>query len=71
MLTLVTTAGANLAMVHLEARRCVRRIVSILTGEVTTAAPPEIPAQAGPATPPTGRTRTATLPSSIRHRQAG
>src|SRR3954471_2898110 len=33
LLTLVTSGDANLAMVHLEARRCVRRLVKILALE--------------------------------------
>ncbi len=70
LLTLVTTGSANLAMVHLEARRSVRRIVSMLTLEATPPARPEIPMQAGPSTPLARRTPMATLPSSIRHRQA-
>ena len=69
LLTLVTTGSANLAMVHLEARRTVRRIVSMLTVEPTVPPRPEIPMQAGPSTPLARRTPMATLPSSIRHRQ--
>ena len=69
LLTLVTTGSANLAMVHLEARRTVRRIVPMLAVEPTPPARPEIPMQAGPATPLARRTPMATLPSSIRHRQ--
>src|SRR6185295_9195745 len=34
LLTLVTSGDANLAMVHLEARRCVRRLISLLTVEL-------------------------------------
>src|SRR3954466_15135284 len=48
LLTLVTSGDANLAMVHLEARRCVRRLVRILAIEAKPAARPEIPTQAGP-----------------------
>jgi uncharacterized protein len=70
LLTLVTTGNANLAMVHLEARRTVQRIVSLLTLEAPAPARPEIPTQAGPATPLARRTPMATLPSSIRRRQA-
>lgn len=70
LLTLVTTGNANLAMVHLEARRSVRRIVSMLTLETAAPARPEIPIQAGPSAPLARRTPMATLPSSIRHRQA-
>ena len=70
LLTLVTTGSANLAMVHLEARRSVRRLVSMLTLEPATPARPEIPIQAGPSTPLARRTPMATLPNSIRHRQA-
>jgi uncharacterized protein len=69
LLTLVTTGSANLAMVHLEARRCVRRLVPMLV-EATRAARPEIPTQPGPSTPLARRTPMATLPSSIRRRQA-
>ena len=76
LLTLVTTGDANLAMVHLEARRCVRRLVKILSVEAkpqTLPQPrPEIPAQPGPASPLARRTPMATLSSggSSRRRQA-
>src|SRR4029453_2129708 len=50
LLTLVTSGSANLAMVHLEARRCVRRLASVLSLEAATPARPEIPTQAGPST---------------------
>jgi uncharacterized protein len=70
LLTLVTTGSANLAMVHHEARRCVRRLVSLLTLESPAPVRPEIPMQAGPSTPLARRTPMATLPSSIRRRQA-
>jgi hypothetical protein len=56
--------------VHLEARRCVQRLVSLLTLEPERPAHPEIPTQAGPSTPLARRTPMATLPSSIRRRQA-
>jgi uncharacterized protein len=68
LLTLVTTGSANLAMVHLEARRCVRRLVSMLSLESTAPARPEIPHQTGPATPLARRTPMATLPTNIRRR---
>jgi hypothetical protein len=76
LLTLVTSGDANLAMVHLEARRCVRRLVRILALEAKPPPRPEIPAQAGPATlagpaaPLARRTPMATLPGSIRRRRA-
>ncbi len=69
LLTLVTTGSANLAMVHLEARRSVRRIVPMLAIAPPAPARPEIPIQAGPSTPLARRTPMATLPSSIRYRQ--
>ena len=70
LLTLVTSGDANLAMVHLEARRCVRRLVKILALEVPLpSVRPEIPTQAGPTTPLVRRTPMATLHSSIRGRQ--
>jgi predicted regulator of Ras-like GTPase activity (Roadblock/LC7/MglB family) len=69
LLTLVTSGDANLAMVHLEARRCVRRLVALLTVEVPQVRT-EIPARAGPSTPLARRTPMATLPNSIRRRQA-
>src|ERR1044072_2123198 len=50
LLTLVTSGDANLAMVHLEARRCVRRLVKILAIEAKQNRP-EIPTQAGPPAP--------------------
>ncbi|HET6532845.1 MAG TPA: roadblock/LC7 domain-containing protein [Actinoplanes sp.] len=68
LLTLVTTGSANLAMVHLEARRSVRRLVSLLNLETTTPARPEIPHQTGPSTPLARRTPMATLPTNIRRR---
>jgi uncharacterized protein len=70
LLTLVTTGDANLALVHHEARRCVRRIVRILTVEPKPAPRPEIPLQPGPATPLARRTPMATLPANVRRRQA-
>jgi uncharacterized protein len=73
LLTLVTSGDANLALVHLEARRCVRRLVRIL-GLETKPKPesrPEIPVQAGP-TPLARRTPMATLPTNARrHQTAG
>jgi len=72
LLTLVTSGDANLAMVHLEARRCVRRLVRILAIEAKPESPlrPEIPTQAGPAAPLARRTPMATLPTNARRRQA-
>lgn len=71
LLTLVTSGRANLAMVHLEARRCVRRLVSMLTPVAAAAqVRPEIPIQPGASTPLARRTPMATLASSIRRRQA-
>jgi predicted regulator of Ras-like GTPase activity (Roadblock/LC7/MglB family) len=69
LLTLVTSGNANLALVHHEARRCVRRLVALLTVELP-GMRPEVPAQAGPATPLARRTPMATLPNSVRRRQA-
>jgi predicted regulator of Ras-like GTPase activity (Roadblock/LC7/MglB family) len=70
LLTVVTTANANLAMVHLEARRSVRRLVALLTLDIARPARPEIPHQPGPAAPLARRTPMATLPTSVRRRQA-
>src|SRR5687767_6017383 len=67
VLTLVTTGSANLGMVHLEARRCVRRLVPLLILERP--ARPDIPIQAGASAPLARRTPMATLPSSMRGRQ--
>jgi uncharacterized protein len=67
LLTVVTTGNANLAMVHLEARRSVHRLIALMTLDAPPPARPEIPAQS---TPLARRTPMATLPSSIRHRQA-
>jgi predicted regulator of Ras-like GTPase activity (Roadblock/LC7/MglB family) len=75
LLTLVTSGDANLAMVHLEARRCVRRLVRILALEVQPQRRPEIPTQSGPP-PTTGpaplarRTPMATLSTNVRRHQA-
>jgi predicted regulator of Ras-like GTPase activity (Roadblock/LC7/MglB family) len=70
LLTLVTSGDANLAMVHLEARRCVRRLISLLTVELPQISP-EIPSQTGPSTPPARRTPMATLPNGVRRHAAG
>ncbi|WP_430782157.1 roadblock/LC7 domain-containing protein [Actinoplanes sp. G11-F43] len=70
LLTVVTSGDANLAMVHLEARRCVRRLVRILALETAPQMRPEIPTQTGPSTPLARRTPMATLPNVVRRRQA-
>ena len=70
LLTLVTSGDANLAMVHLEARRCVRRLISLLTVGVPQVRP-EIPTQTKPATPLARRTPMATLPNDGRRHAAG
>jgi hypothetical protein len=70
LLTLVTDGDANLAMVHLEARRCVRRLVRILAQQPKRPAAPVIPAQARPAAPLVRRTPMAALNNHSR-RQAG
>jgi predicted regulator of Ras-like GTPase activity (Roadblock/LC7/MglB family) len=69
LLTLVTSGDANLAMVHHEARRCVRKLVSLLTMELPQVHP-GIPIQAGPSTPLARRNPMATLPNTLRWRQA-
>jgi uncharacterized protein len=71
LLTLVTSGNANLAMVHLEARRAVRRLVNILVLQAPAPPRPEIPTQTGPSTPLARRTPMATLQSTFRGRQAG
>jgi hypothetical protein len=48
----------------------VRRLVSMLTREVTASPAPEIPARPGDAAPLARRTPMATLTSSILRRQA-
>jgi uncharacterized protein len=68
LLTLVTSGNANLALVHHEARRCVRRLVALLTVQLP-AGRPEIPAQPGEATPLARRTPMATLPNAFSRRQ--
>lgn len=76
LLTLVTSGDANLAMVHLEARRCVRRLVKILAVGPHPHHRTGIPTQSGPPTPLTRRQPTApitdpaTTPTSARSRQA-
>ncbi|GLY01553.1 MULTISPECIES: roadblock/LC7 domain-containing protein [Actinoplanes] len=81
LLTLVTSGDANLAMVHLEARRSVRRLVKLMAVQNATAAQqqlppppppprPEIPTQSGPSAPLARRTPMATLPTVARHHQA-
>lgn len=69
LLTVVTSGDANLAMVHHEARRCVRRLVSLLTVELPQVGV-GIPAQPGSPAPLARRTPMATLPTSMRRRQA-
>jgi predicted regulator of Ras-like GTPase activity (Roadblock/LC7/MglB family) len=69
LLTVVTSGDANLAMVHHEARRCVRRLVSLLTVELPQLRA-EIPAQPGPPAPLARRTPMATLPTNMRRQQA-
>jgi predicted regulator of Ras-like GTPase activity (Roadblock/LC7/MglB family) len=71
LLTLVTSGNANLALVHLEARRAVRRLVKILVLQAPAPPRPEIPTQTGPSTPLARRTPMATLQSTFRGRQAG
>ena len=86
LLTLVTSGDANLAMVHLEARRCVRRLVKILALEVTpqprsatiptqSGSTQSGPTQSGPAlagapAPLARRTPMATLSNNVRRHQA-
>jgi predicted regulator of Ras-like GTPase activity (Roadblock/LC7/MglB family) len=72
LLTLVTSGDANLGMVHLEARRSVRRLISLLTVQPPPPPISTIPTQAGPSTPLARRAPMATLPNSVRrHRAAG
>lgn len=68
LLTLVTSGGANLAMVHHEARRSVRRLMPLLAGAAQARA--EIPIRPSASTPLARRTPMATLASSILRRQA-
>ncbi|GGL18017.1 roadblock/LC7 domain-containing protein [Mangrovihabitans endophyticus] len=71
LLTLVTSGSANLAMVHLEARRCVQRLMPMLAEALPPVTRPEIPVQSGPATPLARRTPMATLPTSVHQQAAG
>jgi predicted regulator of Ras-like GTPase activity (Roadblock/LC7/MglB family) len=70
VLTLVTSGNANLAMVHLEARRALRRLEGLLD---LRAAPgfPQPSAPAEPTTPLARRTPMATLHSTVHGRLAG
>ncbi|BAL86439.1 hypothetical protein AMIS_12190 [Actinoplanes missouriensis 431] len=70
LLTVVTSGDANLAMVHLEARRCVRRLIKIMALETAPQLRPQIPTQSGPPTPLARRTPMATLSNVSRRRQA-
>ncbi|MBB2941977.1 roadblock/LC7 domain-containing protein [Actinoplanes sp. CA-015351] len=70
LLTVVTSGDANLAMVHLEARRCVRRLTKIMALESKPQLRPEIPTQAGPTSPLARRTPMSTLSNVARRRQA-
>ena len=58
LLTLVTSGDANLAMVHHEARRCVRRLISLLTVELPVIRP-TIPTQTSPTPPEPARSEPA------------
>jgi predicted regulator of Ras-like GTPase activity (Roadblock/LC7/MglB family) len=68
LLTLVTGGDANLGLVHHEARRCLRRLIGLLTVELPQVRP-DIPNQAGPSMPLARRTPMAALPNAIRRRQ--
>ena len=70
LLTLVTGRGANLALVHLEARRSVHRLVPLLADAVPAAAQPRAPDRLDSAAPLARRTPMATLPHGVRPRQA-
>jgi hypothetical protein len=70
LLTVVTTRDANLALVHLEARRTVQRLTELLELDRPGPARPQIPAQASPSTPLARRTPMASLPNGVRHPQA-
>lgn len=81
LLTIVTAQGANLAIVHLEARRCVRRLADLLDrqavrpqipSQTTPSVPlrPQIPSQTASSVPLTRRTPMAGLPANVRHRRA-
>lgn len=63
LLALVTSGDANLAMVHLEARRAVRRLARALVLQAAGPGRPEIPAQPGPLA---RRTPMATLQTTLR-----
>ena len=68
LLTLVTTGDANLALVHHEARRCVRRITTMLRLETPPPARTQVPVPSGPSIPLARRTPMATLPGHIPRR---
>ena len=68
LLTVVTSGDANLAMVHHEARRCVRRLMSLLTVELPVVRP-GIPIPVDATAPLVRRTPMATLPTSMRRQQ--
>ena len=68
LLTLVTSGNANLALVHHEARRCVRRLAGLLVVRLPQVYP-EIPTQAVAAMPLARRTPMATLPNAFLRRQ--
>lgn len=70
LLTLVTTRDSNLAMVHIEARRSVRRLTELLTAVRAAPAQSPIPAQPSPAAPLTRRTPFARLPTGLRRHPA-
>jgi predicted regulator of Ras-like GTPase activity (Roadblock/LC7/MglB family) len=70
LLTVVTNGSANLARVHLEARRAVARIVDLLRLSAPAAPRPHVPAQASPSMPLARRTPMATLENTARRRTA-
>jgi predicted regulator of Ras-like GTPase activity (Roadblock/LC7/MglB family) len=70
LLTLVTSAEANLALVHHEARRAVTRLVDVLRFGAPTVGRQPAHAQTSEPLPLARRTPMATLSTSVRRRQA-
>jgi predicted regulator of Ras-like GTPase activity (Roadblock/LC7/MglB family) len=72
LLTVVTDRRANLARVHLEARRTLTRLAAALPASLEPPAPEPAPAQPPPGAPVLSRrTPLATIPRTLRRQTAG
>ncbi|GAA0812715.1 roadblock/LC7 domain-containing protein [Spirilliplanes yamanashiensis] len=73
LMTVVCDRRANLARVHLEARRTLTRLADTLPAALDPPEPPATPHQPSPTDPPVlaRRTPMATIPRTMRRRHAG